>query len=333
MFSLYLASDLPQLLYQRNKSWTEIFHLLAQLVNGHHYQLKMQFEANQIIVDVLYELGPHSMLDTICLALNHPSLNDLALAVLNFLAAFLRIETIRIWGDSSQSHVDRSLQDIFESVNVKENICKIDIFENKENIKSSRYSFFEEIYFKTSESERISSPTFSTYENSDSTKAGAEICKLLIYLFEICDLKLENDSNYAKHKSIVMTALSGLLAVSKEATSYALKSNLMPSLIKQLKEIYLKLSIESEDCLRRVADKRRVLNVFKELNDLIGLITNFMIGDRPAKEQAANLNIADVLHKLWAWFLLHSTSLVEVLRLLNTFTMNCKIGRFILKIF
>lgn len=57
--------------------------------------------------------------------------------------------------------------------------------------------------------------------------SGAEICKILLYLYDICDLSEEKPSRSTKKKHLVISAMSGLLCVSKEAKKHALQSGLL----------------------------------------------------------------------------------------------------------
>lgn len=57
--------------------------------------------------------------------------------------------------------------------------------------------------------------------------SGAEICKILLYLYDVCDLNGEKDASLAKRKPLVISALSGLLCVSNQAKQYALQSGFL----------------------------------------------------------------------------------------------------------
>lgn len=57
--------------------------------------------------------------------------------------------------------------------------------------------------------------------------SGAEICKILLYLYDICDLSEENASRLNKKKHLVISALSGVLCVSVQAKTHALQSGLL----------------------------------------------------------------------------------------------------------
>lgn len=110
------------------------------------------------------------------------------------------------------------------------------------------------------------------------------------------------------------------MGVSQKAKKYAFDAGLPTVIIKQLKEFQIKLSLESVDCLRRVLEKKRICPILKELNELVGLITNFMIGDNRVKTKFADLGLSDFIHKLWIWFALQNPHLVDVLKMLATFT-------------
>ena len=160
------------------------------------------------------------------------------------------------------------------------------------------------------------------------TVAGAELCKILLNLYDLCNLKVSKD--LLRKKSMITSSLTSILCVSHEAKKYALKAGLPTATIKQMKEFYVKLSLESVDCLRRVLEKKRVCPVLKELNELVGLVTNFMVGDGAVKNKFAELGLSDFVHKLWVWFALQNSHLVDVLRMLCTFTTDCAIGELII---
>lgn len=53
-----------------------------------------------------------------------------------------------------------------------------------------------------------------------------------------------------------------------------------------------------------------------------------MLDEDKVKEEAAGLYLADVVHKFWVWFLLQSVHLVDVLKMLCTFTTGCSLGKY-----
>jgi hypothetical protein len=154
--------------------------------------------------------------------------------------------------------------------------------------------------------------------------AGAEICKILLNLYELCNLKASKD--LVKKKSTITATLTSVLCVSQEAKKHAFGAGLPTVIIKQLKDFHLKLSLESVDCLRRVLEKKRVCPVLKDLSELVGLVTNFMVGDEAVKSRFAQLGLSDLVHKLWVWFALQNPHLVDVLKMLSTFTTDCPTG-------
>lgn len=89
---------------------------------------------------------------------------------------------------------------------------------------------------------------------------GAELCNSLLRLYEIHNLPQGSGDKGSgvKTKSLVTSAFSSLLAVSGEAKKAALKQGLLEMLVVQLRELHIKLSIESAENLRRLNDKRRV---------------------------------------------------------------------------
>lgn len=57
--------------------------------------------------------------------------------------------------------------------------------------------------------------------------AGAEICKIFLYLYDISDLNGDKEMALSKKKHLVTSALSGLLCVSIQAKKHALHSGLV----------------------------------------------------------------------------------------------------------
>lgn len=99
--------------------------------------------------------------------------------------------------------------------------------------------------------------------------------------------------------------------------------------VKQLRANHVRLSLESSDCLKRVIDKKKlkVCPLLKETADLISLLNNFLLDEGKVKEEAAALYLADVVHKFWVWFLLQNVHLIDLLKMLCTFTTGCILGK------
>lgn len=167
-------------------------------------------------------------------------------------------------------------------------------------------------------------PTSLKRTNEDFLLAGAEVCKILLHLYHITTLNL--NSAHFKRRSVVVGSLTSLLGVSKEAKTYAFVHGLLEISIQQMRELHIKLSLETAECLRRIAGKKRVSPLLKELDCLIGLLTNFMLGSDQIKARCADLGLADLIHKLWVWFCFQKIELVNVLKLLCTFTIDSLAG-------
>jgi hypothetical protein len=89
---------------------------------------------------------------------------------------------------------------------------------------------------------------------------GAELCSLLLQQYEIHKLMQGSAGQRSgtKGRMLVTCALSSLLAVSGEAKKVALQQGLLETLVIQLRELHIKLSLESAESLRRISDKKRV---------------------------------------------------------------------------
>ena len=66
--------------------------------------------------------------------------------------------------------------------------------------------------------------------------------------------------------------------------------------------------------------------MIREVSILFGLLTNFLFGDKDVKESAAELGLADLVHKLWVWCCAITDLLEEALKMLATFTASCPAG-------
>lgn len=64
-------------------------------------------------------------------------------------------------------------------------------------------------------------------DQNSTVMSGAEICKILLHLYDICDLNGGKPSELSKKKPLVISALSGLLCVSNQAKKQGLQSGLL----------------------------------------------------------------------------------------------------------
>ncbi|KAJ8960099.1 hypothetical protein NQ317_012331 [Molorchus minor] len=236
-----------------------------------------------------------------------------------------------------------SLQTVLDSVRTprsvvisgsKENLENKAPTINRRNVKNStktmdkyRINLLEEAYFGKVFPKKCHSDTSEDFEVSfvdsanNSLFAGAEICQILLHLYNIYDSHTDS-----KRRACVAAALTGLLCISKEAKRYALEKGLCQLAVSQLKEFHIRLSLESVDSLKRVSDRRRVCPILKEVGDIVSMLTNFMVNDETVKVELASLNLADVVHKLWVWFLAQNVYVADVLRMLYVYTAECVIA-------
>lgn len=264
------------------------------------------------------------------------------------LASLLRVELIREQ-NKNDSFTTNSVQTIFDSVRSPRNFIPSNNESNEENIKPKEwknkddnqtksikdnyFNLLEETYFHGGQLKKLprkvtqESTTTTTVSECNSLMAGGEICKILMRMYEVEEVKTKKTSTTSKRRSMVLSALSGLLCISEEAKRYAYENGLMFTIMQKLREYVVKLSLDSVECLRKVSDKKRVCPILQEVAEIVGLTTNFMYESEDIKMEGAKYDIADVLHKLWVWFSVQSGYLVNVLSLLCTFTTNCPIGK------
>lgn len=211
---------------------------------------------------------------------------------------------------------ENSVHDVLDSfktprnLTVEKNLVNIEPF----NFKNARFRTLEKVYFETA----VPSAYLKT-SNDDFLVAGAEICKILLHLYHITTL---NNATNLKKRSVVISTLTSLVGVSKEAKTYAFCHGLLEIIIQQIRELHIKLSLETAECTRKIISKKRVSPLLKELDALIGLLTNFLLDCEQIKNHSADLNLADLIHKLWVWFCFQKIELINVLKLLCTFTVD-----------
>lgn len=259
----------------------------------------------------------------------------------------LKVETYRVHEESKNSHLSygsSSLQTLLDSVRTSHSIVLSDTKENIGYRKTSnktkstfpaenlKMNLLEQAYFGKVLQNKMTKIIDNDVEVSfienkeDGILCGAELCKILCYIYDICDVKLNKGMNLSKKKTFVVAALSGLVCISIEAKKYVLESGFSLVVLKQLRDYHIKLSLEPVDCLRRAVNKKRLCPTLNQMNDLINLLNNLMLNYNAAKVEMATLNLADIVHKLWIWFLLQSGHVVDVLKMLSTYTDNCKLG-------
>ncbi|PSN54415.1 hypothetical protein C0J52_10976 [Blattella germanica] len=155
--------------------------------------------------------------------------------------------------------------------------------------------------------------------------SGADLCSELIRLYGIYSVQQgSGDQNIStRFRNLVKGALMSLLVVSKTAKKAALSKGLLDTLILQLRELQIKLSLETMESLTRTSDKKRVCPTLREVSMLFGMLTNFLNGDEDVKRAAAELGLADLIHKLWVWCCAVPCLLEEGLKMLATFTASC----------
>ncbi|XP_056634769.1 rotatin-like isoform X1 [Diorhabda sublineata] len=332
--------NFPQLIYLRNRLWTSIFNLLIVLVEcsreSSEKSTDRSIEVINIFTDTIADLGNGPFFETICESISTLGSHDLQKSALNLLTCLLRIEAYRFFefANLTETDSDTSIRHLLDSVQTSRTIVisnnsNKDLTKNsKKSLETYKLNLLEEIYyekvFPIPENNNDEIEVTIVENPNEGLTLGAELCKILLYLYDICDLK-ENDVINSK-KSIVTKTLSTLLSISKEAKKFALEKGMVVVILKSLRNHHIRLGLESVECLRRIADRKRLCPLLKELEDSICLLTNFMIDYEPVKVEAASLNLADVVHKLWIWFLVQNGMLLRVLKLICTFTTNCDIA-------
>jgi hypothetical protein len=71
---------------------------------------------------------------------------------------------------------------------------------------------------------------------------------------------------------------------------------------------------------------QQVCPVLRDVGVLFSILTNFLNGDSDVKKAAAEIGLADLIHKLWVWCCALSSLLEDALKMLSTFTTSCLSG-------
>jgi hypothetical protein len=72
---------------------------------------------------------------------------------------------------------------------------------------------------------------------------------------------------------------------------------------------------------------QQVCPVLRDVAVLLAVLTNFLNGDSNVKVAAAEIGLADLVHKLWVWCCALTSLLEAALKMLSTFTTSCLAGK------
>lgn len=210
------------------------------------------------------------------------------------------------------------------------NIEKNSYLENMLDITNICVTSCDTVRSKLNEDTNIKeSENTNNYSSVEDCVMGVKLCKILLDLYELVTLKnIDSSSLTLKRKTMVVNALTEILCISKCAKQYALEAALPKLLIQQLTNVQTKLSLESIECLKRIVDRKRVCPVLSEMENLIALVTNFMVQSYDVKYALSILGLTDILHKLWVWCIVQKSHLINTLRLLCTFSTDCIPGKY-----
>jgi hypothetical protein len=132
---------------------------------------------------------------------------------------------------------------------------------------------------------------------------GEDLCSSLLCLYEIHNLSQgpRDKSSDVRAKTLVTHALSSVVAVSRAAKRMALKRGLLEMLVVQLRELHIKLSVESAENLRRIRDKGKVSGqcvfLWNACNSLLSTLASFLF-DTGQWAKMSNLTIVPAVSSL-----------------------------------
>jgi hypothetical protein len=338
-FYLFIATHSAQLVFLRNRLWSELLQLFSALLSG-----KQGFET---IRDALLHCGPWRYFSTLMVAIENELSTKLRHSALTCLTSLLSHE-VRTRSLSEETCLVQNLLDSYFPVPEEENhhttqykllkhlvlplqrarsdhnatvchnkplvyskhsnkddrnmaepdehmlllskqkkVSQSQAAANKSKCESSRRKTYQKdnsvdhVFSSDEHKQKLFSnanalPSVRTEPEGVIAKkwtVGAELCNLLLHEYEIHKLMLGSAGQRSgtKGRMLVTCALSSLLAVSQEAKKVGLKQGLLETLVIQLRELHVKLSLESAESLRRISDKKRVrghICLFEMLDNL-----------------------------------------------------------------
>nr|CAD7570235.1 unnamed protein product [Timema californicum] len=284
----------PEVIFLRNRVWSEVFRLLTALLLDTSKHSKKAYKA---ICDALWYVGHQPFFAALKTSVCSESSADLQSSALTSLISLLTQESKVIFSPRTEDP-DLSIVEI-PSVNSLQSLLDEDHSESCDLNKVPSLEILEE----NSCDRQI---TVSDKDRAqDRPLHGAELCDLLLRLYEVHSLQLNmNEKNSSFGKGPVVGALSSLLLISHEAKHHALREGLLATIILQARELH-------------------VCPLLRDIGALFGLLTNFMHGSTDVKTAAAEQGLADLVHKVWLWCTAVPGLLVDTLNMMCTFTNRC----------
>nr|CAD7425701.1 unnamed protein product [Timema monikensis] len=284
----------PEVIFLRNRVWSEVFRLLTALLLDTSKHSKKAYKA---ICDALWYVGHQPFFAALKTSVCSESSADLQSSALTSLISLLTQESKVIFSPRTEDP-DLSIVEI-PSVNSLQSLLDEDHSESCDLNKVPSLELLEanscDRQVTVSEKDRVQDPPLH----------GAELCVLLLRLYEVHSLQLNmNERNSGFGKGPVVGALSSLLLVSHEAKHHALREGLLATIILQARELH-------------------VCPLLRDIGALFGILTNFMHGSTDVKTAAAEQGLADLVHKLWLWCTAVPGLLVDTLNMMCTFTNRC----------
>nr|CAD7257485.1 unnamed protein product [Timema shepardi] len=284
----------PEVIFLRNRVWSEVFRLLTALLLDTSKHSKKAYKA---ICDALWYVGHQPFFAALKTSVCSESSADLQSSALTSLISLLTQESKVIFSPRTEDP-DLSIVEI-PSVNSLQSLLDEDHSESCDLNKVPSLEILEanscDRQITVSDKDRA----------QDRPLHGAELCDLLLRLYEVHSLQLNmNEKNSSFGKGPVVGALSSLLLISHEAKHHALREGLLATIILQARELH-------------------VCPLLRDIGALFGLLTNFMHGSTDVKTAAAEQGLADLVHKVWLWCTAVPGLLVDTLNMMCTFTNRC----------
>ncbi|XP_066591011.1 rotatin isoform X2 [Prorops nasuta] len=322
LFSLLNAelynTGTSQLLYLRNRLWSEIYNFIAvlSLTDNQH------FEEIQTALDIC---RPETVLTSICIAIKDSS-TELRMSSIGCLA-FLLLQEIQkeTLGKTSVSlGTVLDTRNLTGSIDRGENMREVLSNVNKLSLKTAS------IHSKRSIDSDDTGKSMEYPKRScrEQYTIGAELCDILLYLFIAHNYtRSKKNRQHKEDKDLIVGALTNLLCVSQEAKKLAMEENLPETALMILHQLYIKLNIQPYELLKNMSDRdKKAHPLLNDINGIFILLMNFMYGNSQVKDMLTKRGLADILHKLWVWIALNKTVSTSALKLLATFTNKCSVA-------
>nr|XP_022921045.1 uncharacterized protein LOC111429379 [Onthophagus taurus] len=145
--------------------------------------------------------------------------------------------------------------------------------------------------------------------------------ELISKLFNLLhNMTQNNSSSKKKTKELLLNVITGLMSVSNVAKICGLKAGCVSLVMKLMKKIELKLSLEDVGSLRKTGKKKQIIESLTEFSIYLHLLNNLSTDYDDAKTLIIKLGFVSLIHKNWNWISASTDLLSDTLKTICTLT-------------